>query len=162
MNFIKSVWFCLAAFLLAGCANQTFKADEPVDYKDQVKFGYGSLVKDKDSALRKYFGKASEESEVAVEKVSTNSNKDNLWDATLATLKDFPIEFMDKKSGKIETDRVKVNMFDNTGTCTYKIFVTVKNDSDIDVVVTSNEDSNIRLKKHAETIKSKILKGFKK
>ena len=35
-------------------------------------------------------------------------------------------------------------------------------DSCIDVVVTSHEDSAVRLKKHAETIKSKILEEYRK
>lgn len=162
MNLMKSVYFASIALFVSGCANQNFKADEPIDYKEQAKIGYGSLIKDKDSVLRKYFGKDSAKDEITVEKVSTNSKIENLWNSALIALKDFPIEFMDKKSGKIETEKVKVKAFDNTETCTYKIFVTIKNESEVNVVVTSSEDSSVRLQKHAETIKSKILEKYKK
>ena len=152
-----------AAILLSGCANQEFKADEPVDYKDNARYGFGSLVKGENSAFKKYFdNKKSTDNELSVEKISTNNPKDKLWNSAIVTLRDFPIESMDKKCGTIETERVKVKLFDNTETCTYKIRVTLRSASDVSVVVTSSEDSSVRLQKHAETIKSKILEEYKK
>ena len=155
-----------AVVLLSGCANQEFKADEPVDYKDNARYGFGSLIKSKDAPLRKYFDskdkKDTSGNEFAVEKVSANNPKDKLWNSTIIALKDFPIDFMDKKAGKLETGMVKVKLFDSTETCAYKIVVQLKGEGNVDVVVTSHEDSAIRLKKHAETIKSKILEEYKK
>ena len=161
MGFISLMTF------LSGCANQNFKAEEPIDYKDNSKYGFGSLVKDKDSALRKYFSKNSDENiekkeDIAIEKVKSNSKKDDLWTATIVALRDFPIEFMDKKSGKIETEKVKVGQFDNTSSCTYKIIVSVLNDKNLSINIISAEDSKLRLKKHCEILKSKILSEYNK
>ena len=146
MDFKRSLSLALVSLLVAGCADRNLKADAPEDYKDQVKFGYGSLIKDKDSVLRKYFDKSSKESEISAEKVSASSRKDGMWNSVIVALKDFPIEFMDKKSGRIETESVKVKFFDSTESCTYKISVTVLSETNVDVVVTSAEDSSIRLK----------------
>ncbi len=150
-------------FLLSGCANQQFKAEEPVDYKDNARYGFGSLIKGENSVLNKYFNKSNTSSnELAVEKVSANSPKDKLWNAAIVALKDFPIEFMDKKSGRIETGAAKVKLFDNTETCSYTVNVTLRGSSDVDVVVRSAEDSAVRLMKHVETVKSKILEEYKR
>ncbi len=150
-------------FLLSGCANQQFKAEEPVDYKDNARYGFGSLIKDENSVLNKYFNKSNTSSnELAVEKVSANSPKDKLWNAAIVALKDFPIEFMDKKSGRVETGAAKVRLFDNTETCSYTVSVMLRGSSDVDVVVRSAEDSAARLKKHAERVKSKILAEYKR
>lgn len=150
-------------FLLSGCANQQFKAEEPVDYKDNARYGFGSLIKGENSVLNKYFNKSNTSSnELAVKKVSANSPKDKLWNAAIVALKDFPIEFMDKKSGRIETGAAKVRLFDNTETCSYTVSVMLRGSSDVDVVVRSAEDSAARLKKHAERVKSKILAEYKR
>lgn len=163
MNFIKTTGLLSLMVFLSGCANQNFKAEEPIDYKDNAKYGFGSLIKDKDSVFKKYFSKSSDEKEkISIEKVKSDSKSDDLWTAAIVALKDFPIEFMDKKSGKIETEKVKIKEFDNTGSCTYKITVTVLNDKDINVIVDSTEDSKLRLKKHSEILKSKILSEYKK
>ncbi len=151
------------AILMSGCADQSFEAKEPVDYKDSAKYGFGSLVKGENSAFNKYFNnKNASDDGIAVDKVSASSPKDKLWNSTIAVLKEFPIEFMDKKSGRLETEKVKVKLFDSTETCSYKINVRISEADTISVVVTSVEDSSIRLKKHAETIKSRILAEYKK
>ena len=149
--------------ITSGCANKELKADEPVDYKDEVRYGFGSLIKDKDSVLTKYFGKDnSSENKLCVENVSPNSASDKLWNSITKTLEDFPIDFMDKKSGRIETGNVKVKLFDNTGTCSYKILVTMHGPNDVNVIVKSSEDSTTRLQKHSETIRTKILENLRK
>ncbi|MBR1479478.1 MAG: hypothetical protein IJ599_01070 [Alphaproteobacteria bacterium] len=155
---------CLVGGLfLVGCADQNFKAEEPVDYKDNAKYGFGSLIKDKNSVLRKYFSKEeAQDKTISVEKVASASKCDGIWSASMSALKDFPIEFMDKKSGRIETETVKVLQFDSTETCSYKVFVKVLNDRDVSVVVASNEDAPLRLKKHAELLRSQILDSLKK
>lgn len=151
------------AILMSGCADQSFKAEEPVDYKDSAKYGFGSLVKGENSAFNKYFNKKNASDDgIAVEKVSASNPKDKLWNSAIVVLKDFPIEFMDKKSGRLETEKVKVKLFDSTETCSYKISVRIVEANNINVVVTSVEDSSIRLKKHAETIKSRIFEEYKR
>lgn len=163
MKFGRSVFFACIALLTTGCTNQKFKTEEPVDYKDNAKFGFGSLIKGEDATLRKYFLKNStKENELTVEKVRADSSRDHIWNSALAILQDFPLEFMDKQSGKIETEKVRVKMFDTTETCTYKIRIKIINEKDVDVVVSSDEDSKPRLKKHAETIRSKILEASRK
>lgn len=162
MNLKNIVALLSGIVFLSGCANQNFKADEPVDYKDQNRYGFGSLIKNKDSVLRKYFGSNNSEDpdKIVVEKpASCSSAKDSLWDRVILSLRNFPIEFMDKKSGRIETEKVKIKQFDNTESCLYKIIITVLNDKDIDVIISSSEDSDFRLKKHAETLKKQILEN---
>ena len=155
-------WF-LAGALVSGCSNQNFKADEPVDYRDNARYGFGSLIKGERAPLKKYLDKKDiSGNEIVVEKVAANNPKDKLWNSTIIALKDFPIDFMDKKVGKLETGMVKVKLFDSTETCTYKIVVQLRGEASVDVVVTSHEDSAVRLKKHAETIKSKILEEYRK
>lgn len=152
-----------AVLLLPGCANQRFKAEEPVDYEDRARYGFGSLIKGENSVLNKYLNKSNiSTNELAVEKVSASNPKDKLWNAAIVALKDFPIEFMDKKSGRIETGAAKVKLFDNTETCSYTVNVMLRDTSSINVVVRSAEDSVVRLKKHAETIKTKILEEYKR
>jgi hypothetical protein len=144
-------------------AKADFKADAPVYYKDKAKYSFGSLIKGKNSVLKKYLDKKSNDSNeekdgIKVEKIEKKiSKKEKLWNAAIEVLKDFPIEFMDKKHWKIETEKVKVNQFDNTGECSYKITVAILNDKDITITVTSDEDSKLRLKKHEETIRNKVL-----
>ena len=153
----------LIGILVSGCSNENFKAEEPVDYKDDARYGFGSLIRGERAPLKKYLDKKDTFSnEIVVEKVSANTPKDKLWSSAIVALKDFPIEFMDKKTGKIETDMVKVKLFDSTETCAYKIVVQLKGEGNVDVTVASQEDSAVRLKKHAETIKSKILEEYKK
>lgn len=162
MNFKwYSLWFI--PILMTGCSDKNLEAGEPIDYKDELRNSYGSLIKDKDSVLRTYFSKSSDKGKAGlIQRASGSTSKDKMWNAVFDALSEFPIEFMDKKSGKIETEKVKIQDFDNTGSCMYKISVTIHNEKDIDVVVTSPEDSDVRLKKHAETIKSKILETYKK
>lgn len=163
MDFKTFVFLLSLATFVSGCANQEFKAEAPEDYKDNAKYGFGSLIKGENSSLKKYFGKGSTaDNELAVEKLAEQNPKDRLWNSVVVTLRDFPIEFMDKRAGRISTGQAKVKLFDNTETCTYKIDITLRNASNLNVVVTSNEDSPIRLKKHAETIKAKILQEYKK
>lgn len=143
--------------LLTGCANQSFKAEEPTDYKDNAKYGFGSLIKGKDPVFNKYLkGNSSEAKEQNMSIKSTGNSDDKLWNATIVALKDFPISFMDKKRGIVETEKVKVEQFDNTNSCSYIIKVKLLNKKDFLVNVISNEDSAMRLRKHEEIIKSKI------
>ena len=153
----------LIGALVSGCSNTNFKAEEPVDYKDNARYGFGSLIKGEGAPLKKYIEKKDTSSnEIVAEKVATNNPKDKLWNSTIIALKDFPIDFMDKTAGKIETGLVKVKLFDSTETCAYRIVIQLKGEGNVDVTVTSQEDSAIRLKKHAETIKSKILEEYKR
>lgn len=160
MRFSKSLIQITLLACLSGCANQNFKAEEPVDYRDNAKYGFGSLIKDKDSVLRKYFtsNKTSETqgNNISVESVSLSNSENKLWNAVIIALKDFPICFMDKKNGTLETEKVKVPQFDNTGSCSYIIKVKLLNQKDFTVIVSSNEDSNVRLRKHEEIIREKI------
>ncbi|MDR0942405.1 MAG: hypothetical protein LBM19_02185 [Holosporales bacterium] len=162
MKILKALALLPVVFITYATADD-FKAEAPKDYKDKAKYGFGSLIKGKNAALRKYFDKKSdasseEKNEIKAEKTTKEvSKKEKLWHASLETLRDFPLELMDKKRWKIETEKVKVNQFDNTGECSYKIVITITSDTDVDVKATSNEDSKIRLKKHEETIKNKIL-----
>ncbi len=165
MKFSKNlIQITLLAFL-SGCSSQNFKAEESVDYKDNSKYGFGSLIKDKDSVLRKYFtsneNPESKTNDISVENVTSNS-ENKLWNAVIVGLKDFPISFMDKKNGILETEKVKVSQFDNTGSCSYIIRVKLLNQNDFTVNISSLEDSSIRLKKHEEIIKEKIRKELRK
>ncbi len=80
----------------------------------------------------------------------------------IVALKDFPISFMDKKNGILETEKVKVSQFDNTGSCSYIIRVKLLSQKDFTVNISSPEDSSIRLKKHEEIIREKIKKEISK
>ncbi len=165
MRFSKNLIQITLLACLAGCSNQTFKAEESVDYKDNSKYGFGSLIKDKDSVLRKYFT-SNESSEaktngISVENATSNS-ENKLWNAVIVALKDFPISFMDKKNGILETEKVKVSQFDNTGSCSYIIRVKLLSQKDFTVNISSPEDSSIRLKKHEEIIREKIKKEISK
>ena len=166
MRLMRLKNFVLVSFLAiisSGCTNKELRADTPEDYKDNVRYGFGSIIKNKDSVLTKYFGDDnSSENKLSVENVSATSPKDKLWSSTIKTLENFPIDFMEKKSGRIETGKVKVKLFDNTETCSYKILVTMRGSNDVDVIVHSLEDSVPRLKKHAETIRAKILENYRK
>ncbi|MBQ2177033.1 MAG: hypothetical protein II453_18940 [Alphaproteobacteria bacterium] len=164
MNFKTSICILSLITFVSGCANQEFKADVPEDYKDHARYGFGSLIKGENSSLKKYFGKSNtSDNDLAVEKVYTSNNpQDKLWNSAIIALKDFQIEFMDKRHGRITTSKAKVKAFDSTETCLYKIDVTLRSANDINVVVTSAEDSAVRLKKHADVIKSRILEEYKK
>lgn len=166
MRFEKNLIQIALLVCLTGCSNQNFKAEEPIDYKDNARYGFGSLIKDKDSVLRKYF--TSNESQnvktndISVESATSNNSENKLWNAVIVALKEFPINFMDKKNGVLETEKVKVSQFDNTGSCSYIIRVKLLNQKDFTVNISSPEDSSIRLKKHEEIIREKIKKELKK
>ena len=163
MNFRTSICMLSLTIFMSGCANQEFKAEAPEDYKDNARYGFGSLIKGENASLKKYFGKGNTQTnELAVEKVSSSNPKDKLWNSAIIALKDFQIESMDKRTGRITTEKARVKAFDSTETCLYKIDVTLRSTNDIDVVVTSSEDSMVRLKKHADVIKSRILEEYKK
>ena len=163
MNFRTSMCALSLVIFMSGCANQEFKAEAPEYYRDNARYSFGSLIKGENASLKKYFGKSDEvNNELAVEKVSAKNPKDKLWNSAVIALKDFQIEFMDKKTGRITTGNAKVKAFDSTETCLYKIDVTLRSQNDVNVVVTSNEDSSIRLKKHADVIKARILEELKK
>ncbi len=163
MNFKTSICLLSLATFISGCTNQEFKAEVPEDYKDNARYGFGSLIKGENASLKKYFGRINaSNNDLAVEKLSTANQKDKLWNSAVTVLKDFQIEFMDKKTGRITTGEAKVKAFDSTETCLYKVDVTLRSTTDINVVVISNEDSWVRLKKHAGTIKSKILEEYRK
>ena len=160
---------------------EVFKADAPETHKDKLKYGFGSIIKDKDSFLYGVFHKKKDDSqscaqaktqakdavtaptvELKVEKVKPTTNgskKDLLFDAAIKVLKDFPLELVDKKAGKIETGLANVEHFDNTRTYTYKVVVNIKNEKDFSVKIISHEDSNIRLSKYEEYLKDKITKA---
>lgn len=166
MKFSKNlIQITLLAFL-SGCSSQNFKAEESVDYKDNSKYGFGSLIKDKDSVLRKYFTSNENQNvktnDISVESAISNNSENKLWNAVIVGLKDFPISFMDKKNGILETEKVKVPQFDNTGSCSYVIRVKLLNQKDFTVNISSPEDSSIRLRKHEEIIKEKIRKELRK
>ncbi len=63
---------------------------------------------------------------------------------------------MDEKNGTLETEKVNVPQFDNTGSCSYVIKVKLLNQKDFTVIVSSNEDSSVRLRKHEDIIREKI------
>ncbi|MDR2666548.1 MAG: hypothetical protein LBB34_00295 [Holosporales bacterium] len=141
-----------------------FEARAPVDYKEEAKNSFGSLIKGNGKKI--IFGESSsgaidEKSfgeDIKAKKATQHlSEKDKIWSATLVVLKDFPISFMDKKTGKVETEKVQVEQFDGTGTCFYKIIVIVSSNGTVTVTVLSDEDSRARLESHGEAIKSKIL-----
>lgn len=166
MNF-KYITLLLPILALSACNNGNFKADAPVDPDDKQKYDFGSVIKDKDAVLSKVFNKNSSEhkekkldNELKVEKkidVSKASKKDKLWIAATDLLKDFPLESADKKLGKIETGEAKVDYFDNTGSCLYKVSIKISEHGDVSVKVLSKDDSTVRLKKHEEFLKTKIL-----
>lgn len=162
MKFTKNLIQVILLLCLSGCSSEKFKVEEAIDYKDNAKYGFGSLIKDKDSALRKYLKSDNQENNISVETMYSNNAENKLWNAVIVALKDFPINFMDKKNGVLETEKVKVSQFDNTGSCTYVIRVKLLNQKDFTVNISSTEDSNTRLKKHEEIIKEKIRKEINK
>lgn len=165
MKFAKSFVLIFSLAVLAGCNNQSFKAEAPEDYKDNAKYGFGSLIKDKDSVLRKYFvpneSNSNQPENIGVEKDSCDK-ENKQWNSAVVALKDFPIAFMDKKNGVLETEKVKIHQFDNTGTCSYVVKVKLLNKNNFAVTVMSNEDSAARLRKHEDFIKAKITAEFNK
>lgn len=166
MNF-RYITLLLPILALSACNNGNFKADAPVDPDDEQKYGFGSIIKGKEAALSKLFDKNSSEpkdkkpdNELKVENkidVSKASKKDKLWIAATDVLKNFPLESADKKLGKIETGEAKIDYFDNTGSCLYKVSVKISENGDVSVKVLSKDDSPVRLKKHEEFLKTKIL-----
>jgi hypothetical protein len=165
MDIIKKLIVLSAVFM---CSIQAeFEAKAPTDYKEEAKNSFGSLIKGdrKNIVFGERFSSDADKKlqsnnadDIKTEKATKDlSKKDEFWRAVLFVLKDFPISFMDKKTWKIETENVKIEQFDSTGTCNYKVRVLILSNKDIEVKVFSDEDSQIRLKKHAEVIKSKIL-----
>ncbi|MDR1391514.1 MAG: hypothetical protein LBI95_04115 [Holosporales bacterium] len=165
MNLKKTSFCFLLFFLLTGCSDKKLEVKEPIDYEDKAKYGFGSFVKGKDSPIAEYSRTNSDKNGkdvIEVKKMAQgNSPKEKIWDATVSVLEEFSISFMDKKNGKIETEKAKIKQFDSTEECLYKVVVDVSNGDDIRVEVISSEDSSARLKKHAEYIKSSILSNLK-
>jgi hypothetical protein len=171
----------LFAFSAVSVAN--FEAGAPKDPVEEESERVGSIVKDKGALLYGVFNggkgaaggeKASQdkapENEVneraqdsdrlrvtKPEGVKAASRTDKLFDAALKVLGDFPLDIVDRSQGKIETVFMKVNDFDNTNTCTYKISIIIRNSKDLSVSVSSKEDSQARVRKHEEALKKRIL-----
>jgi hypothetical protein len=157
-----------AALLAEGvcCANASFKADAPKDYKDEARYGFGSLLRGENSVIRKYLNRKpssadedSKDTQIEGTKLDTEpSPRDDIWTAAQNELKGFPFELLDKKSWKIETETVKISKFDETGRCSYKITIVILSDTEFSVSVQSAQDSKQRLRCHGEVLKENILK----
>jgi len=147
---------------------QEFKAEAPIDHEERQKYGFGSVL-DQGSILGNVFHPKEDKSKsekqkkdssiLEVKKSETTkpiSKRDKLFDSASLVLKDFPLIKLDKNLGRIETDEAKVAAFDNTNTCSYKIIVAIDKNSEVSVIVSSKEDSKVRLKMHEKTLKNDI------
>ncbi len=147
---------------LAGCSENSVNNSVPEDYKDNNRYGFGSLIKGKNAVLKKYFSEK-ESGNFNIEKsTEVNSEKDKVWTSAISVLKEFPFELMDKNNGVLETEYVKIKQFDSTNTCSYKIKIKIDNTGKYTVNILSRNDSGARLKSHEQTISDLIKKEISK
>jgi hypothetical protein len=169
------------ALILSGTVGARYIAKAPQDYREDERERIGSLLQDKDSVLSRFFGrsktgdipsvdsaqKAEDAGPVDANALSVtkpevepdSSDRDRMFDVALKLLKDSPLNLVDRKAGKIETGSMKIEDFDNTGVCTYRISISIIGAKNIKISITSKEDSEPRLRKHEETMTKKILNG---
>ena len=153
-------------FLVSACLNafSFFSSDlkEPEDYKDVNRYNFGSLWKNKDEDLKKMFGSKKDSKSTLQKKVECSEEKAKVWKVVMNFLKDYNLEYVDKTSGEIRTERTKIKEFDQTESCEYVISVKINDKGKFFVDVLSDEDSKSRLKKHSLFVKSEIEKLLKK
>ncbi|MDR1488363.1 MAG: hypothetical protein LBI26_01290 [Holosporales bacterium] len=136
-----------------------FKAKAPESREDEVKNNFGSILKKKPEF---FLGKIFTTNNVPSNTI-TETKKDKAWNAAIAVLRDLSlsISYAYKEPGIIKTDKAQVQEFDNTGSCLYKVTVNISELGDISILIKSEEDSETRIKKHQNIIKSRILEVLK-
>jgi hypothetical protein len=142
-----------------------FKAETPVDPEDERKYGFGSIWSGKDAFFKNHFNKKHEDKDVLLQakpvpSKSEITKKDQIWGATLKVLKMFSLVYVNKEAGVIKTEESYVHEFDNTDSCQYKITVNISNDGEVTVHITSSNDSQTRISKHEELLKSRITSSL--
>ncbi|MDR2074619.1 MAG: MSCRAMM family adhesin SdrC [Holosporales bacterium] len=159
---IHLLLFFVLCSLITGVFGETnFKAEAPKDPDDTQKYGFGSIWSGKEAFFKNNFGKKCKDKDVALnaKQVPTNtemSKKDKVWNATLEILKSFSLTYVNKEAGVIKTDESYVHEFDNTDSCKYKVTVNITANGEVSVHITSSDDSQTRIKKHEELLKSRI------
>jgi hypothetical protein len=147
------------------CAKAGIKADAPVDSKDKYFYSFGSLLDGKNDLLKKIGHRrdssesGSDDSLKEVRSTETEeiSKNNRIWKAICETLKDIPLDFIDKKTWTIKTSKVTVEQFDNTGKCYYVIEAKMTESGELVIKITSDEDSALRVDEHQKTLKAKII-----
>jgi hypothetical protein len=141
--------------------NVVFKADAPVDPDEERKYGFGSIWPGKDAFFKNSFNKKQRDKDVSLQAKqvppkSEITKKDQVWEAALKVLKMFSLTYVNKEAGVIKTDESYVHEFDNTDSCRYKATVNIARDGEVAVHITSSDDSQTRISKHEELLKSRI------
>jgi hypothetical protein len=163
MKINSALLFVIGTFINSAFGDTVLKADAPEDPDDKKKYGFGSIWPGKDDFFkRKRVNKKTESKDVAlkakqVSPSETMSKKDNVWNASLKVLKKFSLIYVNKDSGVIKTDESYVHEFDNTDSCKYKITVNVTTEGEVSIHITSSDDSQTRIKRHEELLKSRII-----
>ncbi len=129
----------------------SFKAEAPVDSEEERRYGFGSILENLQN----------EKNLLQVKKIQEKSTKKEIaWSSTMTIVSIFPIAYLNKESGIIKTEEVYIHEFDNTDSCKYRIVVNISEDGEVSVLVSSTDDSQIRLRKHETLIKNRILKAI--
>jgi hypothetical protein len=149
--------------LMTASAIATYKAGAPRYYKDVERGGFGSILKSK--LLKGLSGPKDSTDKTAGDLGVTTTpgdeltRREKLWNAAFCALKGFSMEEV-SKSGRvwiIRTSRSRVESFDNTGVCQYEVVVTIDEACNVEVRITSAEDSPLRLTRLQDSTRSRIL-----
>ena len=151
-------------FALVSVASADFKAMVDETSEDREKYGFGSLIKDKGSALHSIFSKSDDPGKLKATKTETEKKAktpfEKTWNTILGVIEDLPLKKLDAENGFVETQSVSIESFDSTETCKYQIYFKVEPDGKFSVDVKSDEDSKVRIEKFKELIAARVNRAL--
>lgn len=154
----------------SGCDNN-FRADPPVDPDDIERYGFGSILENKELVDKIFSKKNSNELDVKSDKSSKTSTNNNvidnkkLWAAVRLVLKNNEFELLDKQKGEIITEPAAINDFDPSGNTKYVIKIRIRNaqttvKNSLDISINSTDKTLTNSEVNEEILCKKIEKTY--
>ncbi len=141
--------------------NNDFKPMDTDDYKDKNKYNFGSILDNiggKKKVISKILKSSDDNDNKNIKRIQYSKEKMKTWEKAISLVKNYNIEYMNKESGEIRTEPIKIREFDSTDVCSYVIYIVIDENGKGKVDIMSKEDSKERLQKFSEEFTKKLNK----